>query len=357
MILKTRKSLKQFGERATELSKRKKKKFKLRLFKSKLELEIIGIIIVSVAVAGATYFLSHLFGVLTDNGGDIITSNALSVIAFFVTILLFLRTIARDINHLSSDLKQITDGKLDLKIKLIRKDELGDLARDISVMQNSLLRRMESERKAIESNRELITSLSHDLRTPLTKQMCAVELALKNPNTDASTAHTLEMIYHSAEQIKEMSDELFSCFLAENSAHEPHLEAFDGQTLFGQLLSEHSDFLKSSGFEVILKSSQNSTFTIKTDSSYLARIMDNLTSNVRKYADCSKPVLIKISADENSLCLLIQNTTCNGGASADSSNVGIHSAEKMAELLGGSLKTELCGNIFCAKLTLPIENS
>ena len=99
--------------------------------------------------------------------------------------------------------ESITEGSLNTEIRLVRlerKDEFEILANDINIMRKSLVERMELERSAIIANKELITSLSHDLRTPLTKQMCAIELALKSGTHDDNSRQCLERIYKHSQQ-------------------------------------------------------------------------------------------------------------------------------------------------------------
>ncbi|MCM1227229.1 MAG: HAMP domain-containing histidine kinase [Clostridium sp.] len=284
----------------------------------------------------------------------------LAFVCFFWIFLVFIRSLVSDIKHLSSDTKKITNGELAHEIRLKRKDELGNLARDISIMQNSLIERMEKEREAVKSNRNLITSLSHDLRTPLTKQMCAIELALKGDcGKNEQLRKSLLQIYHHSEQIKEISDELFSYFLIEDNVEQGHIhmELFDGNTLFAQLLSEYSDFLESSGFSVNFNMPQIEAFKVTVDASYLARILDNLASNIRKYASREYNVEISLLLENNIVCVRFSNVIrADDGKMLDSSNIGIYSAKNMAEMLGGKLNIAVDDDAYSAELKLKISD-
>lgn len=344
-----------------------KKSEKIPLHKSILGYKIMGLTIAAFLIALAVYYgLTNLGKYISVNyNADEYTVLILSMsiifafICFFWIFLAFMRSTVSDIKRLSSDLKRITDGELDLKISLSRKDELGDLARDISIMQNSLIERMEAERKAIKSNRALITSLSHDLRTPLTKQMCAIELALNSKASEnEEIKKSLRRIYKHSEQIKSISDELFSYFLAEDNSeqHKINIENFDGSTLFGQLLTEYSDLLESKGYSVTLSMEQTENFTVSADVSYLTRIMDNLFSNIRKYADQNSPVIISLENRDKEVCISIQNAVrADDGKLIDSNNIGIYSAKRLAEALGGTLITSLEKNLYRAELRLKTE--
>ncbi|MCM1529066.1 MAG: HAMP domain-containing histidine kinase [Alistipes sp.] len=345
--------------------KKKNKNNHIPLHKSFLGYKIMGLTILTFLITLGVYFgFAELGNYFAKTYSTIekytpliqTVSIFMAFVCFFWIFLAFLRSTVSDIKHLSSDLKRITGGELERQISLSRKDELGDLARDISIMQHSLIERMEKEREAVKSNRNLITSLSHDLRTPLTKQMCAIELALKGDcGKNEQLRKSLMQIYHHSEQIKEISDELFSYFLVEDNAEQGHIhmEVFDGNTLFAQLLSEYSDFLESSGFTVKLNMPQTETFKVTVDASYLARILDNLASNIRKYADKNHDVRISLLLENDIVSVRFSNVIrADDGKMLDSSNIGIYSAKNMAEMLGGELNIAVDDDEYCAELKL-----
>lgn len=284
----------------------------------------------------------------------------LAFVGFFWTFLAFLRSTVSEIKQLSSNLKLVTEGNLDLEISLERKDELGSLASDIDIMRKSLINRMEKEKQAIKSNQELITSLSHDLRNPLTKQMCAIELALKKDCADnEETQQILKILYRYSQQIKDISDELFSYFLVGDIHNQPKInfESYNANTLFAQILSEYSDLLESSGFRTELIQTPNDNYFICVDVSYIMRIMDNLVSNIRKYADNTKIVKIEyISEIEYSKIILTNTIHFDDGKLMDSSNIGLNSAKHLAEILGGELHTVFHDKIFTATLKIIHHN-
>lgn len=94
---------------------------------------------------------------------------------------------------------------------------------------------------------------------------------------------------------------------------------------------------------------------IKIDASYLVRILDNLVSNIHKYADRKYAVKIKLSLVNNFICVNFLNIIhSDDGKMLDSNNIGIYSAKNMAEMLDGSLKISVNNNIYNAELKLQI---
>ncbi|OKP90456.1 hypothetical protein A3844_05335 [Paenibacillus helianthi] len=280
-----------------------------------------------------------------------------AVWCFFFLFLANVRYIVSDIKLLSRDMKQLTEGKLNHKVWLSRKDELGDLARDIETMRCSIISRMEAENKAIQANQNLITALSHDLRTPLTKQIGYLEFAMNGQYKDeASMQDCLRKVYSASLQIKSLSDELFSYFTALQSSDgkQREFEEVDGFTLLSQLFMEYSEFLDKSGFNVHLRNPEIQEFTLKVDIHYLARIMDNLISNIQKYADISQPVEFYYQVMDSNVFIHFENRIGKQIGYTESANIGIKSADKLAKSMNGSLHIEKHTEHFVAVLSLPV---
>lgn len=281
----------------------------------------------------------------------------ISVVVFIIILLSILRKTVSDIKKLSYATMKLADGDFDYEVRLDRKDEIGWLASDINEMRLSIIERMEKERKAVKANRDLITELSHDLRTPLTRQMCTLELAMKGQYKSEEEIHDcFARLYNSSEQIKRMSDELFSYFLTENSFEKGKLnfEEIDGNTLFAQIISENADYLESEGFHVNLDINISDSYKVNVDVDCLARIVDNLISNIKKYADSDAMIIIACKLREKYVEVSFENMIGKiRGNEVDSSNIGIHSARQLAKELNGNIEIIRKGTQYKAILKLP----
>ncbi|QUL53428.1 HAMP domain-containing histidine kinase [Paenibacillus tritici] len=281
----------------------------------------------------------------------------IAAVSFFFLFLAFVRYMISDIKLLSHDMEQLTNGNLNHEVRLLRKDELGELARDINTMRCSIITRMEAESKAIKANQDLITALSHDLRTPLTKQLGYLELAMNGQYQDeASMQNCLRKVHSASVQIKSLSDELFSYFTAVQASNgkQGDLEDVDGFTLLNQLFMEYSEFLYNCGFHVQMRNPEMQEFSLSVDIQYLTRIMDNLSSNIKKYGDPSQPVELYYRVKDDSVYVHFENTVGRHNAITESANIGIQSAGKMAKSMNGSLHIEKRKNHFAAVLRLPV---
>ena len=118
---------------------------------------------------------------VTSNAYDqqiALVAAVLALAAMMLIIAPYARRISSDIKHLSGDMALIAGGDLTREVKLKGKTELAELAQSFDQMRQAIAARMERESEAVRANQELIAALSHDLRTPLTKQSSYLELAL-----------------------------------------------------------------------------------------------------------------------------------------------------------------------------------
>ncbi|HWR24574.1 MAG TPA: histidine kinase dimerization/phospho-acceptor domain-containing protein [Feifaniaceae bacterium] len=275
---------------------------------------------------------------------------------FLLVVLPFIRKIISDIKHLSHDMETLSGGDLTHRVQLKRTDELGELALAIDTMRNSVIYRMERENEALKANQDLITALSHDLRTPLTKQMGYLELAIQGKYQDeAAMRECLNKVYRAAGQIKSLSDELFSYFLAFGSTEkkQPMLEEIDGMVLLSQMLEGQAAFLHSKGFQVEEKEVTDA-FMLRVNIPWLARIIDNLVSNILRYADHKQPVKMYYVLNREQVFIHFENAVRMDLERREGTNIGVRSAEKLAQDMNGALHTESVGSKFFAILQLPV---
>ena len=164
----------------------------------------------------------------------------LGALAFFVLILWFFRRVTRRVIRLSREADAIGDGDLEAPITLQGEDELSQLAQEVDAMRHSVIARMSGERRAWEANSELITAISHDIRTPMTSLIGYLGLLNENGFQDPQrSAQFAASAYEKAMELKDLTDELFKYFLVfGRSELELNREELDGRLLLEQLLGE-----------------------------------------------------------------------------------------------------------------------
>lgn len=279
-------------------------------------------------------------------------------VSFICFVLIFLILINRKIsyiNRLANELKILEGGNLHSAVTVKGKDELTFLAQGIDEMRKSFLAQMRSEREAHAANSELITSISHDLRTPLTVLIGFLDIiACKKYTTQEQLCRYIESSREKAYQIKELSDKLFEYFLVYGGENrEPALERFDSCALFPQLMGEYALVLEDRGFTVKITSDIPSCI-FEANLISIRRVFDNLFNNVRKYADVSFPVVISFTKAAGTLSVAISNTVETACPAAEGTGIGIRTCEKIMSQHHGSITTVKSGHLFEAVVNFPM---
>lgn len=205
---------------------------------------------------------------------------------------------------LSKEVSLIEQGDLEQSITYRGNDEISLLAINADNMRNSIITRYKSEKEAWEANSELITSMSHDIRTPLTSLIGYLEiLDSKDYHSEEQLDKYIKSCKDKSIQLKDLSDKLFQYFLVFGKEKIiMKMETFDARILLEQIISEHVFDLTSLGFDVKTVFLEQSCI-ITADIQFLKRILDNLFSNVRKYASPTAPVSVVGSVENDRLII------------------------------------------------------
>ncbi|WP_460644023.1 HAMP domain-containing sensor histidine kinase [Lacrimispora brassicae] len=276
---------------------------------------------------------------------------------FLFVILIFYnhRIIARII-LLSKEVSLIEKGDLEQPIFYKGNDEIALLAKNADNMRNSIITKYKSEKEAWEANSELITSMSHDIRTPLTSLIGYLEiLDSKSYHSEEQFDKYIKSCKEKSIQLKDLSDRLFQYFLVFGKERIlMRMETFDGKILLQQLFMEYVFDLGNLGFDVKTEFAEQSC-NITADIQYLRRLFDNLFSNVRKYAGGDGPVIVKSRTDGNNLIITISNEIRRDSMILESTNIGLKTCQKITEQMNGTFEIQKTGTNFTVNVTFPME--
>ena len=285
----------------------------------------------------------------------LIGSLVLAGVAFIAVMLFYIRSITERIIHLSEEATVIGAGDLEAKITAEGGDEIALLATEMDNMRNAVIERMGNEKRAWEANSELITAISHDIRTPMTSLIGYLGLLNENGFSDVESSERFAAsAYGKALELKELTDELFKYFLVFGRAElEMERERYDARLLLEQLVGEAAFELKDAGFEV-----QQIFFDgeaqIVADPMYLKRVMDNLVSNAKKYADPAAPIIFLAERKDGRLSVCVSNTVARNVSRVESTKIGLRTCQKIMEAMGGSFSTASDESHYMAEFSLPV---
>lgn len=287
-------------------------------------------------------------------------ANIVSLASALLVITLILMTyyggLARRISRLTEDVNLVSEGDMEHLVRTDdAQDELSKLSENVEQMRSSLLKTLDGERKVLEMNRELITSMSHDIRTPLTVLLGYLDIMKLHVGEDGELAGYLAASEATAVRLKDLSDGMFRYFLAFGN-HELELQStlYDADTLFSQMLSEHILLMREKGYAVehSIVGGSFGDAEVLLDAPYLARIFDNIFSNLTKYADKDYPISILGSIDGDNIYLQFKNKVGENNM-AESTGIGIKTCERIADAMKIGFSSRTNGEFYFTYLTVP----
>lgn len=288
----------------------------------------------------------------------------LCTLLFLFVILYFVGRKLKTVVRLEKSILQMSSGDLTTPVPAAGFDELGILALELNNLRTALHENILKEQKLHKSNQELITALSHDLRTPLTILKGYLEIIRLNRTPDMQ-AEYIDRCLRKTEDIQEMTNQMFEYALVYDAADNRNdLQILEiPLAFFLDTLKEHTDFLRLAGFETNLQichppfgSSDFSedSLRITADPAMVKRVLNNLFSNIIKYADKKEPVLVSVFVGSK-LTILQKNRIRSSQNDIESTQIGLQSARKIMEQFNGTLTIHYGEEFFSAELKFPLH--
>jgi signal transduction histidine kinase len=280
----------------------------------------------------------------------------LAAMVFLLAILLYNSFVLRRVITLSNEVKAISEGDLKRSIATVHNDEIGNLASSVDIMRNAILEKMDNEKAAWDANTQLITSMSHDIRTPLTSLIGYLDIIEgKKFNSYDELDKYINSCREKAFQLKDLSDKLFQYFLVfGNKDQGKNLETLDAGILFQQILVEHVAEAISYGNNINLQYNIPENVMVDTDISSLRRLFDNLFSNIMKYANTQFSVEVKADVITDKIKLVLQNHIWEEAKKVESTKIGVKTCKKICEDMGGTFKAMEEEKIYTTEILFPI---
>lgn len=285
---------------------------------------------------------------------EIVASILLAFATFLFLVLFGIRKKMRYITMLSKEIEILEGGSLDYPITVKGKDELAALADGLDHMRQSFFEIREREAQMVQKNQRIVTEMSHDLRTPVTSIILYTEILKKGKNLDeAQQKKYIDIIEKKAYRMKQLTDHLFEYSLIAGSEEiqleEP--EAFE--TIFYDIFSETCSYLEQKGFQVDFRMEWTGE-QIQISEDYVMRVIDNITSNLMKYADAAFPLILSSVKEENFIGFSVENHIRRDIGKTESTGIGIQNINNMMKKMCGKCKTEQKGESFLLTLLFPV---
>lgn len=278
----------------------------------------------------------------------------LCILLFLIIVLFFITRKMRLVLELEEEVLNMASGDLTHPIPELGGDEIGILARELDSLRISLNDTIVKEQESRKANQDLITSMSHDLRTPLTILTGYLEV-LRLKRSPVTQDEYLERCLKKTEDIKELTDRMFEYALVSEENETPEITWISADFI-RQCLTENCDFIRLAGFTPVL-SMPDTASVLESDKTMLKRIFTNLFSNILKYGDKKETINIsgKVRKHENMLMITISNFIKQEHDPEGSNNIGLNNVRKMMHILGGSMTIKKENQVFTVNLGFPLS--
>ena len=208
-------------------------------------------------------------------------------------ILIFAPKWVRKYEEIRKGVEEVKNGNVNYKIKVDGDDELDQLARGINEISEASSIAIQNELKNQRLKTDLISNVSHDLKTPLTSIITYIDL-LKQEGLDSPNAPKyLEILDQKSIRLKKLTEDLFDAAKASSGAIPVRFEKVEMLSLINQGLGEMNDRIEASNLEFKVNAQKDKYF-VRADGQLLWRVVENLLNNVLKYAQEGSRVYIDI---------------------------------------------------------------
>ena len=302
-----------------------------------------------------------IFGILTPSSGGWL----------LLGILLFgggcyvLAYRARDLDAIKKGVSEVRNGNVAYKIPEVKCQDMKALAANINDIAQGLDESVSAKMKAERMKTELITNVSHDLKTPLTSIISYTELLSKVEGLPEEARDYVAVIARKSDRLKQLTQDLFDISKVQSGNDDVVLEKLNVSLLINQGLGEHDNEIQNSGLPFCVDTPKE--LFISADGRKMSRVVSNLIQNILKYTMTGTRVFITASEKDSMIVMEFKNISAypldfdaeeithrfvrgDKSRTAEGSGLGLAIAKSYTEICNGTFEIVVDGDMFKAIL-------
>ena len=252
--------------------------------------------------------------------------------------------------------------ELPVDIKQVQDDlnSIGD------AIDSAVDERLKSERMQT----ELITNVSHDIRTPLTSIINYTDLLSKPDVTSEQKKEYLEVLKKQSSKLKKLINDLIDASKAESGKLVMHPEKINAGTVIDMMAGEYQEKLKAKDITLETSGTENDSASINADPNYLGRVFQNLFGNMYKYSQPGTRAYVDLDEKDSKITIIFRNISSERlhitadelterfvrgdiSRTTEGSGLGLSIAKNLTELMGGEFNVTIDGDLFKVELIFP----
>ncbi|MDD3267849.1 MAG: sensor histidine kinase [Syntrophomonadaceae bacterium] len=267
--------------------------------------------------------------------------------------------------------KEISAGNLDYPLNsTLIPASLAAFAEDIRSLQGGLKKAVAAAVKGERMKTDLITNVSHDLKTPLTSIINYVDLLKKENLENEAAAEYINVLEEKSSRLKQLIEDLMEASKASSGNLAVAGEKVDLQELMMQACGEYEEKIQKAQLELHIQAA-DAAVVVRADGKHMWRIAENLLSNVIKYSMPHSRVYVDIASDNAYGSFTVKNISAfplnimpeqlterfvrgDESRSTEGSGLGLSIAQSLSDLQGGTFQLEIDGDLFKATVAIPL---
>lgn len=325
--------------------------------------------------AVANVVLAFLFGSFSNGyNGFLAFLVFVGLIVLNVSLIITAKGTIQALDDMMEALIQAEQGKFDFDLNVYAMPMyLRDFATHILNLREGIKIAVDEAIKGERMKAELITNVSHDLKTPLTSIVSYVDLLKRCELQDEAAKGYVTILEEKAERLKKLIEDLVEASKVSTGNIQLNITKVNLNELAAQLTGENEDDLTALGIEMRVTTPETPAI-VNADSQKAYRAIENLFSNVKKYAMPGTRVYVEVGQDEDFGYISVKNISRDAldipveqltqrfvrGDSArtsEGSGLGLSIADNLVTLQNGEFKLELDGDLFKATIRLPLNKN
>jgi len=271
-------------------------------------------------------------------------------------------------------IRNMAVGDLDTPVRTDRlRGPMRGIGEDLTHIKEGVNLQVQERMKSEHLKTELITNVSHDIKTPLTSIINYVDLMKKKNPQDETLCGYLEVLDRQSNRLKKLIEDLIEASKASSGVLATNPQQCDLEVLLQQVLGEYTERLQAAGLTPVV-SLPKQQLTVMADGRHLWRILDNLLNNICKYAQSGTRVYMDLEQQDEWAVLSFRNISrdqlnisaeelterfIRGDRSrhTEGSGLGLSIARSLTELQGGQLQLAVDGDLFKAVVWFPVNKA
>ena len=287
----------------------------------------------------------------------------LLLLVFWVLVYILMLKYIEKVDKINQALKEIYEGNPNVHLE---KEELTGVLKQMAEYINDIAggftNAIEQSLKSERLKTELITNVSHDIKTPLTSIINYVDLLKQEDIKDEKIKQYIDILNQKSLRLKKLIEDLVEASKVSSGNVKLNIEVIDLKELIAQTIGEFEDRFESKNLKIDIEI-PNEEVKIKADNRYMYRVIENLFSNITKYSIDNSRVYISLTKQNDKIKLEIKNISkdklnispdelmqrfVRGDKSryTEGSGLGLSIAKSLTEMQGGKFDINIDGDLF-----------